>query len=196
MITDSLVAFVPVGASLSLVGAAAQTFASGVVDLLGAGVGVAPPSIIGTGRTVFGTDLGVGGKRPELNVTLSTGLAGTVGNTLKVALQAAVDQGSAGNYQPGTWIDIDSEDGIALANVATYGAGAGSVIFRSPWIPTFPPGLMPRYLRLLFSPQSVAAGVTTTPGGSFTAGVVGSALVTMVRDDWAAKYANRNYTVA
>jgi len=202
MITDSLVAFVPIGGNLSLVGGAAAAIPStSTIDLLGQGVGTAPQNIIGTGRTVFGTDLGVGGKRPELNVTIGTALAAAAGTTLKVALQAAQDTGLAGGFQPGTWIDIDSEDGIGLANVAnplsTGIAGvAGAVIFRSPWIPTFPPGFMPRYLRLLFTPQTVSAGVTTSPGGNFTAGTIASALVTMVRDDWAAKFANKNFSVA
>lgn len=199
MITDALVAFVPIGGNLSLVGGVAAAIPSNVIDLLGQGVGTAPQNIIGTGRTTFGTDLGVGGKRPELNVTIGTALAGAAGTTLKVALQAAQD--TLVTFQPGPWIDIDSEDGIGLANVAnpnsTGQAGvAGAVVFRSPWIPTFPPGFMPRYLRLLFTPQTVAGAVTTSPGGNFTAGTIASALVTMVRDDWAAKYANKNYSVA
>lgn len=190
MIFDALVSFVPIGASLSLVGGAGVTFRSGIVDLLGSGVGTAPANIIGT-RTVFGTDQGVGGKRPELNITVGTALAGAVGTTLKVALQAAQDPGAASNYTPSTWIDIDSEDGIGLANV-TNGAGAGAVIFRAPFIPTFPPGFMPRYLSLLFSPQLANA----TPSGLFTAGTILSALVTMVRDDQANKFAAKNYAVA
>jgi hypothetical protein len=184
MITDALVSFIPLGSALSLVGAAGATFRSGIIDLLGQGVGTAPANIIGTGRTVFGTDLGVGGNRPELNITIGTALAAAAGTTLKVALQAAIDNGS---YQPGTWTDVDSEDNISLAN-----GTAGAVIFRSPWIPTFPPGLMPRFLSLLFSPQLAGA----TPSGDFTAGTISSALVTMVRDDYAAKYANKNFTVA
>lgn len=193
MITDALVAFVPIGGNLSLVGGAGIAIPSTYIyDLLGQGVGTAPQNIIGT-RTVFGTDMGVGGKRPELNITIGTALAGTAGTTLKAALQCAVDPGAGSNYTPASnaWIDIDSEDNIGLANV-TNGAGAGAVIFRSPWIPTFPPGLMPRFLRLLFSPQ--LAGVT--PGGSFTAGTIASALVTMVRDDQANKYAAKNFSVA
>lgn len=190
MIFDALVSFIPIGSPLSVVGGSGATFRSGIIDLLGQGVGTAPQNIIGTGRAVFGTDLGVGSKRPELNITVGTGLTGTVGTTLKVALQAAIDNGS---YQPGTWIDIDSEDNIGLANATNAPATAGSVIFRSPWIPTFPPGLMPRFLSLLFSPQYGTP--QETPNGSFTAGTIASALVTMVRDDYAAKYANKNFTV-
>ena len=183
MIFDALVTFVPIQTPLSIVGAASATFASQVYDMLGLGAGQAPTNIIGT-KTVFGTDLGVGGKRPELNITIGTALAAAAGTTLKVALQAAIDNGS---YEPGTWTDVDSEDNISLAN-----GTAGAVIFRSPWIPTFPPGLMPRFLSLLFSPQLAGA----TPSGDFTAGTISSALVTMVRDDYAARYANKNFTVA
>lgn len=186
MITDALVAFVPIGSPLSLVGAGGQTFRSNVIDLLGQGVGTAPSNIIGT-ATVFGTDQGVGGRRPELNITIGTALTGAAGTTLKAALQAAEDQGPSGNYQPGSWIDIDSQDGITLAN-----AIANSVIFRTPFIPTFPANFLPRYLSLLFSPQLT----NQTPNGSFTAGTIASALVTMVRDDQANKFAAKNFKVA
>ena len=187
MITDALVSFVSVGSPLSLVGANGQTFASNVLDLLGEGVGTAPQNIIGT-RTVFGTDQGVGGLRPELNITIGTALvAGVAGTLLKAALQGAADQGAAGGYQPSTWTDIDSQDNISPAN-----ATAGAVIFRTPFIPTFPPGLMPRYLRLLFSPMTA----TALPSGDFSAGTILSALVTMVRDDQSNKFAAKNFAVA
>ena len=187
MITDALVNFVPLGGNLSLVAGAGIAIPSTyVVDLLGNGVGQAPRNIIGN-ATVFGEDAGVGGKRPELNITIGTSLAGAAGTTLKAALQAAVDLGAGGNYQPGTWTDVDSQDNISIAN-----AVAGAVIFRSPFIPTMPANLRPRFLRLLFSPQ--LAGVT--PGGNFTAGTIGSALVTMVRDDQANKFAAKNFSVA
>lgn len=187
MITDSLVAFVPIGGNLSLVGGAGIAIPStNIVDLLGQGVGTAPANIIGT-ASVFGTDEGIGGKRPELNVTIGTAVTAAAGTTLKVALQAAIDQGAAGNYQPGAWTDIVSQDNIALANLI-----AGAVILRSPFLPTMPPGLRPRYLRLLFSPQIN----NTTPSGNFTAGTIASALVTMVRDDQANKYAAKNFGVA
>ena len=187
MITDALVSFVGLNAGpLSLVAGGGDPIASGIIDLLGNGVGQAPTNIIGN-AAVFGTDEGVGGKRPELNITIGTTLTGAAGTTLKVALQAAVDQGANGNYQPGTWVDIVSQDGITLAE-----AIAGAVIFRSPFLPTMPANLRPRYLRLLFSPQYE----NETPNGSFTAGAIGSALVTMVRDDQANKYAASNFTVA
>ncbi len=191
MITDSLVSFVSLGAPLSLVGANNVTFASNVLDLLGNGVGQAPQNYIGT-RTTFGADLGVGDRlRPELNITVGVALTGSAGQQLKVALQGAADLGAGGSYQPGTWTDIVSQDGIALANVSG-GAGAGAVIARFPFLPTMPQNLMPRFLRLLFSPMTV----TTLPSGSFTAGTISSALVTWVRDDLAIKNAAKNFSVA
>lgn len=189
MITDALVAFLPIGSNLSLVGGSATEFFSNVLDLLGAGVGVAPPNIIGT-RTTFGTDLGVGGKRPEINVTIGTAVTANIANTvLRIALEAAADQGAAGNYQPSTWTNIVSEDAIALSNLT-----AGAVPFRVPFLPTFPPGLMPRYLRLRFSPQ--LSTTNAYPSGDFLTGTIASALITNVRDDWAAKYAAKNFSVA
>jgi len=180
MIFDALVTFVPIQTPLSIVGAASATFASLVYDMLGNGVGQAPTNIIGT-KTVFGTDLGVGGKRPELNITIGTPVIAVASSTLKIALQAAEDSGTP-TYQPGTWIDIDSEDNIAAANLV-----AGAVPFRSPFIPQFPANFQARYLRLLFSISSL---------GAFTAGTISSALVTMVRDDQANKFAAKNFIVA
>lgn len=187
MIIDALVSFVPIGGNLSLVAGAGVTIPSqSIIDLLGQGVGTAPANIIGT-RTTFGTDQGVGGKRPELNVVVGTAVTAAAGTTLKAALQAAADQGAAGNYQPSTWKDVVSQDNIALADLV-----AGAVIFRTPFLPTMPPGLMPRYLRLLFSPSIN----NITPSGNFTAGTIASAVVTMARDDQANKYAGRNFAVA
>jgi hypothetical protein len=187
MITDALVSFIPIGTNLSMVaGAGIAIPSSNVVDLLGNGVGVAPSNIIGL-ATTFGTDEGVGGKRPELNIPVGTTFTGAAGTTLKVALQGAADQGTAGNYQPSTWTDIVSQDNIALANLV-----AGAVIFRSPFLPTMPANLRPRFLRLLFTPFLNGAPA----GASFTAGSISSAVVTMVRDDQANKFAAKNFSVA
>jgi len=186
MINDALVAFVGIGGNLSLVAGAGVTIPSGVVDLLGNGVGQAPGNIIGN-VTTWGTDEGVGGKRPELNVVIGTACTGAAGLMLKAALQGAADTGAAGGYLPGAWTDIVSQDGIALANLT-----AGAVILRSPFLPTMPPNLRPRYLRLLFSPMTA----TALPSGNFTAGTIASATVVMVRDDQANKFQPKNFSVA
>jgi len=197
MITDSQLSFVPLGAPLSLVGGANVAIASGVLDLLGLGVGVSPGTQSGGSggqiwgnTTVFGQAdaMGVGNQRPELNVTIGTALAGAAGLTLNCALQCAVDQGAAGNYQPGTWISIGGQDGITIAQGA-----ANTVIFRSPWLPPFPVNERPRFLRLLFSPVSSGGAV---PSGNFTAVTISSALVVMSRDDYFVKYQPKNYSVA
>ena len=189
MRSDAQIAFVPLGAPLSLVAGAGVTIASNVIDLLGEGIGVNPLTandIIGNVLT-FGADRGVGsGNRPELNVSVGTAFTGAVGQQLKIALQAAPDAG-APTYLPGTWQDIVSQDGITLANLT-----AGAIPFRTPFIPVMPPGLRPRYMRLLFSPMTV----TTLPSGSFTAGTIAFALVTFARDDQANRFAAKNYTVA
>jgi hypothetical protein len=189
MITDQLINFVPIGSPLSLVGGAGVAIRSGIVDLLGVGVGVAPPNIIGN-TAIFGQAdaMGVGNQRPELNVTIGTALAGAAGLTLKAALQAAPDLGSGGNYQPGAWVDLGSQDGITIAQGA-----ANTVIMRLPWLPPFPKTLRPRFLSLLFSPVSSGGAV---PSGNFTGGTISSALVVMSRDDWSVGNAARNYTVA
>jgi hypothetical protein len=188
MLTDSLLAFVPNGSNLSLVGAAGVAIPSGVLDLLGVGVGQAPQSIIGN-VTTFGEDPGIGGKRSEIQINIGTALvAGVAGTTLSIALQGAADTGAGGGYQPSTWTDIADQDNIALANLT-----AGAVPFRFPFLPSMPPGLRPRFLRLLFSPTSSAGA---KPSGDFSAGTILFAGVVTVRDDWAVKYAARNYTVA
>jgi hypothetical protein len=178
MILDSQLAFVPIGGNLAVTSAAVA--GPNVIDLLGEGVGVAPSSIWGN-PAVFGAPdaMGVGGPRPELNVT--TGTAAFAGGTsLNVALQGAIDTGASGSYLPGTWNTFIETGAILTANLT-----ANLVIARFPWVPPFPAGLRPRFLRLLF-----------TPVGTFTAGAIGSALVTLVRDDQFNKYGAKNYSVA
>jgi len=176
MILDSQLSFVPIGGNLAILGAAVPS--TNVIDLLGEGVGVAPQSIFGT-PTIFGAPdaMGVGGPRPELNVTI--GAAFVSGTSLNVALQAAADLG-APTYQPSTWNTLAETGAILTANLT-----ANTVVARFPWLPPFPANLRPRYLRLLF-----------TPGGTFTLGTIASALVTTVRDDQFNKQAARNYSVA
>lgn len=189
MITDRLLSFVPLGGALSLVGAAATSIRSDVIDLLGLGVGVTATQggIIWGNATVFGQadGMGVGNQRPELNVTMGTGLAGAAGITLNAKLQAAADDGT-GN--PSTWYSIGGQDGITTAQ-----APANGIIMRLPWLPPFPENLRPRFLSLLFSPVSAGGA---DPSGAFTAGTIASALVVMSRDDYFIKQQGRNYNVA
>ena len=182
MRSDALLAFVPIGAPLSIVLNSGQNVSSGIIDLLGEGVGLAPTNIIGSQTAIFGQAdaMGVGGMRPELNVTVGTAGVGAT-STLNVALQAAADQGAAGGYQPSTWNTLAETGVIAVANLT-----ANTVIARFPWLPPFPANLRPRYLKLLFS-------VATA---NMTAGTISSAIVTTVRDDQFNKFAAKNFSVA
>lgn len=184
MRTDALLAFIPIGGNLSMVAAAGVDIPStNTIDLLGLGVGVvAPPgspSIYGN-TTVFGQAdaMGVGGIRPELNVTTGTAFTTASAATLNVQLQGAVDDGT-GN--PGTWQTFGESGELTAAQLT-----ASTVIARLPWLPPFPENLRPRFLRLNFA---IGAGV------DFTAGTIASALVTTVRDDWFQRQGASNYTL-
>lgn len=181
MINDALVNFVPIGSPLSLIAAASATIASNVYDQLGQGAGVAPGNIFGVSRSTFGSDLGLGDNRPEINIIVGTSFVFSSGSTLKIALQGAADAGTP-TYQPATWTDIASQDAITAANLV-----AGAIPMRFPFLPTFPANLLPRFYRLLF---------TIGSAGACTAGTILSATVTRNRDDWAMKYAQRNFSVA
>ncbi len=181
MITDALVNFVAPGAPLSIVGATGASFASNVIDLVGSGVGTAPHNIIGT-RTVFGSDTGLGAIKPQVEAVVGTAFATSNSATLNVQFQAAVDTGAGGGYQPGTWLTLVETGQLAAADLI-----AAAIFARFDWPPSFPRSTMPRFLRLNF---------VTPAATSFTAGTVAFAIVTMVRDDYAEKFAAKNYTVA
>jgi hypothetical protein len=178
MLTDALLAFVPIGSPLSLVGGAGVALPSAVIDLLGAGVGVAPPNIIGN-ATLFGTDAGIGLVRPQLNCVIGTAPTTSNAATLNLAFQAAPD--TAGTHQPGTWQTLVETGYMTIAQLA-----ANTVFARFDFPPAFPANLNPRYLRLLAQP------LTAT---NFTAGTISSALVVMARDDQSNKYQAANYVV-
>ena len=182
MMNDALVNFLQPGQILSMVAAAGvNTPFPGVYDILGTGVGTAPQNIIGT-RTLFGSDVGLGADKPQVQVNVATAFTTSNSCTLNIAFQAAVDQGVGGNYQPGTWITLVETGPIAVGNLT-----AGAVLARFDFPPAFPVGTLPRYLRLLG--QVPAAS-------NFTAGTLTGGVVTMVRDDYSAKYAAKNFSVA
>lgn len=182
MLLDALTQFVPFGTPLSLVAGAGVSIRSNIYDILGQGVGQAPANIIGNVST-FGSDMGIGVKKPLLDCVVGTGF--TTGNaaTLNVAFQGAPDTGLAGGYQPGAWTTYVETGPMAVANLT-----AGAIVARFDWPPVFPVGEpLPRFLSLLFSPAAAT---------NFTAGTINFALLTMDRDDWAAKFAAKNFTVA
>lgn len=177
MLTDNLVSFVPVGAALSLISGVADIPSTNVIDLMGSGPGTAVDNVIGNASQP-GMDAGVGGVRPELNVTIGDAVVSGGGGTLNVKLQAAPN--TAVTNQPGAWTTLAETGPITAANLT-----AGQIVARFPFLPAFPANLNPRFLRLLFSVATAA----------ITAGSISSALVTMYRDDQANKFAAANYTV-
>lgn len=186
MILDSQLNFVPIGGNLSLVaGAGVAIPSTNVIDLLGLGVGVNPAAnggnIIGTPASgLFGEDSGLGAIKPQVQVNIGTALTAVGGSTLNIALQAAPD--TAVTFQPGTWQTLVETGPLTAAQLI-----ANTVCARFDWPPAFPANLNPRYIRLLFSPST---------GGSFSAGTIAAAVITMVRDDFGGKYAARNFSFA
>jgi hypothetical protein len=180
MLNDALANFVQPGAPLSIVGGLGVGFASNVYDEIGAGVGTPPGNIIGT-RTLFGADYGIGVKRPQIDVAVGTAFATSDAATLNVQFQGAVDTGTP-TYQPGAWLTLMETGPISAANLT-----AQQIIARFDFMPAFPPGTLPRYLRLFFS---------VLTGTQFTAGTIAFAIVVMDRDDQANRYAAKNFVVA
>lgn len=178
MRSDSQLAFVPIGTPLSIVAGAGVDVASTVIDLLGVGVGVAPPSIIGN-VSVFGTDFGIGGDRPLLDVVVGTAFTTSNAATLNVAMQAAADDGT---YNPGSYSTLVETGEIAVSSLT-----ANARIARFDWPPAWPEGLRPRFVRLLFQ---IPAGT------NMDTGTIAFALVTTARDDQANKYAAKNFVAA
>ncbi len=172
MITDTLNAFLPVGSALAITNA---PVASNIYDILGQGVGSAPANIIGN-PALFGSDVGIGSHRPQVDCGVGVAFAG--GTSLAIAFQAAIDV--AVTHIPTTWVTLADIPTIPLAQLT-----AAAVIGRFDFPPAIPPGLNPRYLRLLF-----------TPTGTFTAGTIDYALVVNFRDDQANKFAGSNFKVA
>jgi hypothetical protein len=175
MFNDALVNFLPLGSNLPIL---AADVPSNVYDALGSGVGTAPQNIIGN-RTLFGTDLGIGQPRPQIQVNTNVAFATSAAALLNISFQGAPDTGVGGGYLPGTWTSILSQDGLTISELAAL-----SVVFREDWPAALPANLNARFYRLLFHPTA-----------AYTAGSIGSATVTMGRDDQANKFATKNFTV-
>ncbi len=186
MYNDALLAFVPIGGNQSMVGAAGASIVlapGGVaLDLMGAGVGVAPPNIFGTSFGTFGADMGIGVRKPLLACAIGTAFATGNVATWNLAFQLAADQGAAGGYQPSTWYTAAETGPQTVAN-----APANAIIARFDWPPAFPATLRPRFARLLM--QFPAAT-------NLSAGTIAYAIVTLDRDDLSIKNAQRNYSVS
>ena len=192
MILDAILNFVTPGYPLSIVGATGTDIPSpGIIDILGAGVGQPPPSIIGAQASgIFGpaiggfgsaSGMGVGQNRLLIQCTMGVAAATSTSATLNVALQGAPDTGTAGGNQPGTWSTF-VESGPIAASVLV----AGLAFAKLDMSPAFQQNSLPRFLRLLFKVAS---------GTSFTAGTIANAFVTFDRDDLVNVYAAKNFIV-
>jgi hypothetical protein len=179
MITDALLNFIPIGQPLSLAVPVGAVPSPQTIDIMGSGVGTAPPNIIGN-RTLFGEDVGIGGLRAQFEVLVTQAFTSGGAGTLNVQYQGAADTGVGGGYQPGTWVTLEETGAVALANL-----GLNAKLARYDFAPSLPENFLPRYLRLNF----------VIAGANMTAGAV-QAPVTLVRDDLANKFMANNYTVA
>lgn len=184
---DSSVAFIPLGSAFSLVGGAGVGLPTNPIDLLGAGVGVPPPNIIGVQSLLFGTDFGIGLYKQTIRIFLnSTPTILGVGAQLNIQLQMAPDAGTP-TYQPGAWQIIGETGYMTTAQLVAAQVGKLQQPIRLEWPPNFPAGLNPRFARLMFQPLAATA---------FTAGTVNAAFPTVIPDDYSEKFAQKNFTVA
>lgn len=175
MISDALLNFLPPGSNRAVTNAAVY---SNVVDLLGVGAGITPAQanvIIGQTVSTFGADQGIGVVVPELICTVYEAFAGA--GTLTTTFEGAEDDG---NGSPGTYQVFDQSPAMTIAQLT-----AASFFYRRKWPIEYPDGFNPRFLRLGFTPSSI-----------FTAGKIGSALVTMGPTAQFNKYQGKNFVVA
>lgn len=179
MMLDAQVTFVSqAGAAFSLVASAGTQAVGQVIDELGQGVGTAPANIIGN-TSLFGSDMGLGVWKPEIQINIGTALTIASSGTLEFAIQGAPDTGSSGSYQPGTW------ESFATTGPKPASELAASAVLRMAMPPAPPATLRPRYYRLVaISSQNV------------TAGTCSSAFIVQGRDDLQSlQQAASNYVV-
>lgn len=159
MLIDSLVSFIPPGATLSAVAAAGVDIPSNIIDLLGLGVGVAPESIIGN-RTTFGSDPGIGWPRAQAQVSVTTAFATANAATLNIAYQGAAED--AVTHLPVAWNTIIESGEIAVTDLDAI----GDIAFQFDFEPTHPLNFMPRFLRVLLqipAATNFTTGAVTIP---------------------------------
>lgn len=138
-----------------------------IIDLTGAGVGVASPNIDGVQSSVFGQDIGIGdGVSPPVVVCIvGTAFTAAGAGTLTVAFQEAIDDGT-GN--PSTWVTAVQTGALSLAQLT---AGQKIAEFT---VPVRAPGqAFPRFIRLNY----------TVATGPMTAGTIAYAGIATGRDD-------------
>ena len=134
------------------------------IDLMGVGVGQAPPNYFGVQDAVFGQDIGIGDgmSPPNILCVVTTAFTAAGAATLQVQLQEAPDTG-ANTGTPGTYLTIAQTDTIA---VATLTKGLKIAEFTIP--PKYPgQTTFPRFYRLNYV---VATGPMLT--GAITAAII------------------------
>lgn len=157
MLIDSLVSFAV--SPLSIVAGAGVATPSGVIDLLGLGVGVDPANsvIIGT-RANFGQDPGIGWPRLQAQIMVSTAFATGSAATMNFKYQAAEENTTT--HQPGTWQTIIESGEIAVTDMDAI----GDIVWQFDFEPVHPlVDFDPRFLRVLCQPLAAT---------SFTAGAI------------------------
>lgn len=180
MITDALLAFVPIGSPLSLVAATGDDVPStNVIDLMGDGVGTTVTNIWGNSTLPFSPDArGVGDPIPLIHILIGTALSANAGTpTLNVQLQGAEDNGSG---SPGSYQTYIEHGPITVAQ------GTANRRIRMPFAPPFPINDRPRFLRLNFEIPAAT---------SFLTGTILSAVVVTTRDDPFFTQQPRNYSL-
>lgn len=141
------------------------------IDLMGVGVGQAPPNYFGVQDAVFGQDIGIGDgmSPPVLVVVVGTGFTTATGATLRVQFQESVDSG-APSYTPSAWKTVLQTDDLPASALT-----AGTKIAEMTIPPRYPNAAMPRFLRLNY--------LLNVAGSSFTAGTIAFAGINTGRDD-------------
>ncbi len=179
----------PNGPPVSAVGAAgASIIFPGIVDILGIGVGNAPPSVIGNPASgFFGQDAGLGIWKLDIQINIGTAFVTGTAATANFSLQGAPDTGAAGGYQPGTWEDF-GETGPKAASELVAATTLGKGVFRMAFPPAPPNTLTPRYYRMIMKVPTAT---------DFTAGTISAAFMVQGRDDFfSAQQAASNFVVA
>jgi hypothetical protein len=175
--------FVPIGGNLSLVAGAGVAIPSpNVIDLLGAGVGTAPPSIIGNAHCSAPTRASAAvpsGDQRDHRHRARHRAAATLNTRCRPRPTRA----------PPATISRHLEDARRDRTAHRRAARRQHGVSRFPFLPVFPATVAPA-----LPAPAVLAG--NNAAGSFTAGTVRLALVTMVRDDQANKQAAKNFSVS
>jgi hypothetical protein len=138
---------------------------SAVIDLTGAGVGVAPAMTNGAGNSI-GLDVGAGdgAAMPSVTVIIGTTFVGTGTTTMSIAVKAAPQTSATDNSQ-GTYTTLTTTQAFATPPVGSK--LTGGTIINIPIPPLAPGEAMPRYYKLTYT---IANGPMTA--GALSAGIV------------------------